>query len=69
MRGAPRACVCGYKADDGPKRDLTVHFVLGDDGSGVRCTAACYGCRGPEKKKKRGGERKGKKRRNLAMAR
>ena len=40
VRGATRACVCGYKADGGPERDLTVHFILGDDGSGVRCAAA-----------------------------
>ena len=25
---------------DGPGRDLVVHFVLGDDGTGVPCTAA-----------------------------
>ena len=32
--------MCGYKKDDGPGRDLVVHFCLGDDGSGVPCTAA-----------------------------
>ena len=39
VRDDPRACVCGYKKDDGPGRDLVVHFVLGDDGTGVPCTA------------------------------
>ena len=40
VRDAPRACVCGYKEDDGPGRNLVVHFLLGDDGTGVPCTAA-----------------------------
>ena len=56
-------------------RGVVVEFSAAFLSCGLRAgleadaSEACYGYCGPEKKKKRGGERKGKKRRNLSMAR